>query len=350
MNSEDSSRGTHLDGVPRDAGAVALVGDSQAHRALCERLQRVAPCDRPVLVVGPTGAGKELAARALHYWSPRALEPVVTVNCGALADGPALDELFGDDLRPGLPEEGSLAAVGAGTLLLDEVSALSKVVQARLIRVLETGRYRTPSGAARLFRGRVVAVTHMDLRELIAEGAFREDLYYRLSAFQVRVPALTARRDDIPLLARHFLRAAGSPLRLSRPAERLLAEFHWPGNVRQLRNVVERLAIFCADCVDSAAVREELRAEALADRPSAVVPSFAARLREIAREVLEMDLDDPLEDMEDALFREALAQTCDLAEAARMLGVHRDVLAPAFARARLEGLVGAEDSLREDVG
>ena len=305
-----------------------LVGRSRAFRHFIGRLSRVAPFDRPVLLHGPSGAGKELAARALHAWSGRGAEPFIVVDCSGPEELLA-QELFGDDRVGPAPLHRRaclLSGVGAGTIFLDDVAGLSPLLQLRLLHLLERGTHRPHGGDPRLFLGRVVASTRENLLALVEARAFRADLYYRLTAFQVRVPALTERREDIPLLARHFLRDRVGDARFGPGALRALGDYLWPGNVRQLKSVVERVALLADGTIDEALVHAELATEGHGGRPAR--ESARARLRALAREILAMPLDDKRAAVWQCLEEEAweLADG-DAAEAARRLGVTEGELA-----------------------
>jgi len=225
-----------------------LVGNDPAMRQLVELLQRVAPSNAIVTVLGESGTGKELVARALHEASPRAGQPFVPINCGALPAAVIESELFGhekgaftgaDSRRRGAFEEAH-----GGTLFLDEVGELPLELQARLLRVLDSGEVK-PVGASRPFHVdvRVVAATHRELRAWARQGKFREDLYYRLGTMPLVLPPLRSRRSDIRGLAEHFLRLhvpQGQTVKLTAAALARLQQHTWPGNVRELRNVVHR--------------------------------------------------------------------------------------------------------------
>jgi len=240
---------------------TALVADD-AMLNLYGQLELLAPSDLSVLVLGETGTGKELAARALHFWSRRAKQALVTINCASLPETLAESELFGHErgafsgafhAKPGLLESAS-----GGTVFLDEIGDLSPAVQAKLLRVLEARRVtRLGSVQERTIDIRVVAATHRNLMDDVKGGRFREDLFYRLSAAVVRLPPLRARRREIPILARAFVDGARrllgrGPLPFSDPAQRLLEAHAWPGNVRELRNVCEYLAATVTDASISA--------------------------------------------------------------------------------------------------
>jgi DNA-binding NtrC family response regulator len=206
---------------------------------------QVARSDLPVLITGPNGAGKEKFAEIVHANSPVKAGPFVALNCGALPGELIEAELFGAEAGAYTgatrAREGKFEAANGGTLFLDEVGTLSPAGQVKLLRVLETGRFERLGGnRERSVRVRVVSATNADLPAMIANGQFRQDLFYRLNAVEVRVPALAERPDDILPLARHFLPPGK---RLGIDAERTLLAHAWPGNVRELRNVVQRASL-----------------------------------------------------------------------------------------------------------
>jgi two-component system nitrogen regulation response regulator NtrX len=230
-----------------------IIGESVPMKALRQQLALMAATNGRVLIYGESGAGKELVARALHLMSPRSSEPFVEVNCAAIPEELIESELFGH-------VKGSLAAAhedkagkfqkaDGGTLFLDEVGDMSLRTQSKVLRVLDEGRFE-PVGASESVQvdARVVAATNKNLEEEIERGNFREDLFYRLNVIPFFVPPLRDRREDIPLLADHFLNefttAYGrKPKELTPEAYEALAEYHWPGNVRELRNLIERIVI-----------------------------------------------------------------------------------------------------------
>ncbi len=234
-------------------GAPPIVGAHPRFRAALRLLERVAPTESTVLLTGESGTGKELFARALHALSPRRGGPFVAVNCAAIPESLVEAELFGhekgaftgaDRRRPGRFELAS-----GGTLLLDEVGDLPLAVQAKVLRVLDDRRYERVGGGATLTSDvRLVAATNRQLAEMVAAGSFRGDLLYRLEIFPIELPPLRERASDLPLLARHLLAEIGARLRLAPPQlepaalERLAAD-PWPGNVRQLANVLERAVV-----------------------------------------------------------------------------------------------------------
>jgi two-component system, NtrC family, response regulator AtoC len=236
--------------VNRRDGLPNIVGQSPEIREVLAVITRVAATDSPVLVQGESGTGKELVARSLHLQSRRAARPFVSINCGALPDSLLESELFGHKKgafsgaitsRVGLFE-----AANGGTLFLDEIGEMSPAMQVRLLRVLDSGEVRRV-GEERVFHVdvRVVAATAKDLSREAADGRFRWDLFYRVSTIVVPVPPLRRRSGDVPLLVEHFLaaRGRGHSLRFAPDAMARLVEYGWPGNIRELRNFIERLQI-----------------------------------------------------------------------------------------------------------
>jgi DNA-binding NtrC family response regulator len=280
--------------LARTYGFQEIVGRSPGMAALFRVVERAAPTSASILIHGETGSGKELVARAVHHASPRADRPFVSINCAALPEGLLESELFGH-------EKGSFSgAVGrslglfraahGGTLFLDEIGEMPQALQAKLLRALESREIR-PVGATEsvAIDVRIVAATNRNLEAEIAAGHFREDLYFRFAVIEVHVPPLRERPDDIPLLARHFLRAIarerGEPERRLAPAalERLL-EYPWPGNVRELLNAVEHATTLGDETIGVDDLPARIRGWSPADPPiadDAVAPSLT--LAEVER-------------------------------------------------------------------
>jgi len=271
-----------------------LVGDSPAMRDVLDLVRRVADSRVPVLLLGETGTGKGLIARAIHAESSRASEPFVAVNCAAIPEALLESELFGHVkgafTGASADRVGLFAQAQHGTLFLDEIAELSAPLQAKLLHVLETGQVRAVgSDRERRVDARVIAATHRDLRRRVAENSFREDLLYRLDVVSIEIPALRARRSDLPQLIEHFMpralsrSARSTPLRFTQPAMDALGSYAWPGNVRELEHLIERLVLLCRD--DEVKL-SDLPKSITDRRPEVTEPSFGERvmpIRELQR-------------------------------------------------------------------
>jgi two-component system response regulator HydG len=259
-----------------DDSFADMIGKSQPMQALFALLERVAQVSSPALVLGETGTGKELVARALHHTGPRAAGAFVAINCAALPEALLESELFGHTrgafTGATQARRGIFVDADGGTLLLDEIGELSLPLQARLLRVLEAGEVRPlGSDTVRKVDVRIVAATHRPLSDLVHQGQFREDLYFRLKVLPIAIPPLRERGDDIRLLAEHFLGNArerlpqAAPRGFSSEAMAVLLAHPWPGNVRELQHLIERLVVTSdKDIVDATAVK------AMLDPPSSV--------------------------------------------------------------------------------
>ncbi|MDF1661491.1 MAG: sigma-54 dependent transcriptional regulator, partial [Planctomycetota bacterium] len=222
---------------------------------LVHQAKQVALTNAPVLIMGETGTGKEVLAQAIHEWSPRRDHPFIRINCAALPETLIESELFGH-LKGSFSgadrkREGRFAVANGGTLLLDEIGELPIGAQAKLLRVIQEGTFE-PVGSDQTIRVdvRIIAATHVDLENAIAEGRFREDLIYRLNVFPLELPPLRERLQDVPTLARTLLeklsqKSGRGPWTLSDQALRKLSQHSWPGNIRELINVLERATILC---------------------------------------------------------------------------------------------------------
>ena len=227
-----------------------LIGTSEAMQQVFALAQKISPCDVSTLITGETGTGKELLARAIHRLSPRAAGPFVGFSCANLPETLVEDELFGHERGAFTgaiaTRHGRFEAADQGTLFLDEIGDLGLSLQAKLLRILQEHSFeRLGSNATVKTNIRLICATHRNLAEMVQQGKFREDLYYRLNVIQIHLPTLSERRDDIPLLANHFLRQFAEKFRkktrrLSPCALHALEEYEWPGNVRELENVVQR--------------------------------------------------------------------------------------------------------------
>jgi Nif-specific regulatory protein len=236
-----------------------MVGTSAPHLRVMQLIEKVAPTDATVLIRGASGTGKELVARALHYNSPRRTRPLVTVNCAALQETLLESELFGHEkgaftgalaLR-----KGRFELAHGGTLFLDEIGEISLATQAKLLRVLQEGTFERVGGTQTIkIDVRVITATNRNLENMIEEGKFRIDLYYRINVFPVYIPPLRERKSDILELADYFLEKYSAQngkkvVRLSTPAIDMLMAYHWPGNVREVENIIERAVLLSQDGV-----------------------------------------------------------------------------------------------------
>jgi len=291
-----------------DHAPAEMVGTSAAFRTLLDTTERIAAAARvPVLILGESGTGKEHIAQAIHRLSPRVGGPWVTVNCSALPEGLLEAEMFGHekgaftDARQA--RKGLLELADGGTLFLDEVGDMALPLQPKLLRAIETQTFRR-IGSQKESRVdvRFVAATHRNLRAMVDQGSFRQDLYYRLNVGTIEVPPLRERQEDIVLLARHFLARFAQTIGCPEPAlgdevERCLLAYRWPGNIRELRNVIERALILCRDPVVQ---RDQLPREiagsvaaapAVAGRPPAWGPGADLSLASAERRHIQQVLD-----------------------------------------------------------
>ncbi len=254
-----------------DTQKLPLIGRSPAMQEVYRIMARLMITDLGVMISGESGTGKELVARALHNFGQRKAGTFVAINMASIPPDMIETELFGTSAQPGPDGAGKFEQANGGTLFLDEVGDMPLDAQTRLLRVLQDGEFMRVGGRQTLTAdARIVAATHQDLRALVNEGRFREDLFYRLNIVPVRLPPLRDRLDDIPDLARHFLRQAeaeGLPRHtISQDALEILKKENWTGNVRELENLMRRLAVLCPDEIISATVVEqEIKA-----RPSSV--------------------------------------------------------------------------------
>ncbi len=297
-------------------GGRSMVGQSPAFRAMMDTIRQAAPSTATVLLLGESGTGKELAARALHEQSNRLKGPFVAINCGALPESILEAELFGVErgafTGAVARREGRFERASGGTLFLDEVGEMPLSAQVKLLRVLQEGELERLGGTQTVkVDVRIVAATNKDLQKEVAEGRFREDLYYRLNVVEVRIPALASRREDIPLLADAFLRrfAAknGKALRgFSPDALSTLENYAWPGNVRELEHAVERAVVLArSDVLEVADLPETVRKGPLGSAGQLVIP-----------------IGTPMEEVERRVIHETLRHTKgDKTLAARLLGI-----------------------------
>ena len=311
--------------VEKKYGFENIVGDSPLLQQVFRLIEKVADSDAPVLITGESGTGKELVAKAIHFRSLRADRPFVAVNCAAIPRELLESELFGH--RKGAftgavrDKMGRFEEAGSGTLLLDEIADLPVELQAKLLRALQEREF-TPVGGSGVtrFEARVIAATNRDLEGDVAEGRFREDLFYRLAVVPIHLPSLRERPEDIPLLVAHFLRTlgAGRKVTVSREAMDALKRHPWKGNVRELENNVERLLVLG----DSDVIRlEDLPEKIRAPRPAAPGQDAGGFSFTFPEEGLS------LEEAEKAIVLEALRRSgWNQTRAAQLLKVPRHLL------------------------
>lgn len=260
----------------RSGNETLLFGEGPGISAVRGQIERVAPTNSRVLITGPAGSGKEIAARMVHARSRRGAGPFIALNCATLAPNRFEEELFGiEGLSEGaMRRTGVLERAHKGTLLLDEVADMPLETQGKIVRALQDQTFERLGGATRVkVDVRVIATTNRDLQGEISLGRFREDLYYRLAVVPLRLPSLRERREDIPALAQHFLRryaenAGLAPRELSVDALAALQSYEWPGNIRELRNLMERLLIMVPNG------QELIRADMLPNTVSQGAPSM----------------------------------------------------------------------------
>jgi two-component system, NtrC family, nitrogen regulation response regulator NtrX len=315
------------------ARRASLIGEGPAMQQVRELIARVAPTEARVLITGESGTGKELVAAAIHAASERHQRAFVTVNCAAIPRDLVESEMFGHERGAftGATERrlGRFELAHGGTLFLDEVGDLSHEAQAKLLRTLETGELQR-IGAEEVLRidARVVAATNRNLDEAVDQGAFREDLYFRLNVFPIELPPLRERLEDLPALVAHLAERVRPrhAATFTEDALEALAGYTWPGNVRELANLIERLSILSGPVVDAPAVRQVLRA---GSTPPAQIPPLAA--------LQGRPLSDALDEVERGLITSALNQAQgNMAEAARILQTDRANLYRRIRRLGLE--------------
>jgi len=308
-----------------------IIGVSEAMQRVFALVLRVASTDASVFISGESGTGKELIARSIHQYSPRAEQPFVAVNCAAFPENLLESELFGHEkgaFTGALTQKrGLMEAASGGTFFLDEICEMDLELQAKLLRVLQERKIRRVGGEVEIpVDIRVIAATNRDPEEAVEEGVLRRDLYFRLNVVPIRVPPLRARREDIPLLAEHFLRRyaekygrdGATPLRLSPDAMRALMAHSWPGNVRELQNLMERI-------VSLAVPGQEITAADLPDKLSSLgTPASPA-----------VDIDQPFHEAKEKAieaFERAYLEALltrhggNISEAARHAGIDRKTI------------------------
>jgi len=287
-----------------------IIGQSSKMLELYDLLEKVAPTKTNILITGESGTGKELVAKAIHYNSPRKDKPFVTLNCGAIPESLIESELFGH-MRGAFTDaistkKGLFEVADEGTIFLDEISELPLMMQVKLLRVLQDGEFKRVGGTEDIrVDVRIISATNKNLEEAVREKQFREDLFYRLNVIQVKIPSLRERKEDIPLLTSHFLKRYSEELgkqisQISPEALRVLVQYDYPGNVRELQNIIER-----AMALETS---QELTAQNLSSYIEEQLPNKKRALDlEIPSEGV--DLEKIVEDVERTLLLKALDRT-----------------------------------------
>jgi len=280
----------------RRVGRHEIVFRSEAMRRVMGQVDRVAASESRVCILGETGTGKELVARAVHERSPRKDRPFVTVNCAAVPAELIESELFGHEKGAFTGAAGrhlgKFEQAHGGTLFLDEIGDMPAAMQAKLLRLLQEGELERIGGERPIVvNTRVIVATHRDLEQLVKKGVFREDLFHRIYVFPITMPSLRERPDDVTLLAEHFARLVADqnnwrPRGFTPEALQELTRHSWPGNVRELRNVVERLLLLTDDAVDVATVREILTGRSSPGRSRSGTGSLAERVAALERDIV----------------------------------------------------------------
>jgi two-component system response regulator GlrR len=280
---QDGFGASHVGGTSDHVSLPGIIGISEAFKEMMRRIAKIAPTDVSVLIEGETGVGKELAARALHYSSPRKSKPFIALNCGAIPESLIESELFGfvrgafTDAKTAHP--GVVGQAHGGTLFLDEIDSLAPKGQVAMLRFLQDRRYRPlGQGAERVSDGRVIAATNRPLAELVDRGAFRSDLMYRLNVIRLEVPPLRERRVDIVPLTEHFLqlfpRRYGKAVRPLHPdCWQWMLSYSWPGNIRELESTLHRAVLLAEG--DEIFPEEVAQAIVLASAPPPIKPRCA---------------------------------------------------------------------------
>ncbi len=309
-----------------------IVAPSPSMRAILGMILKIAPTDSTVLILGESGTGKELVARNIHSHSKRAQKPFVAINCAGIPEGLLESELFGHEKGSFTGaynrKTGKIEAASGGTVFLDEVGDMPMVIQAKILRALQEREIERVGGAHPIpVDIRVIAATNKDLLKMVKEGKFREDLFFRIDVFSLRLPPLRERSEDIPLLATHLLRQIKTGCELSPRALAALTAHHWPGNVRELRNAIEAAAALAAGMIEP----EHL--QTCARVPCDVLPEAITA----SGELIGATLDERLAAMERAIIIDALTRTGGVqVRAAEHLGIKERSLWHRIAKHRID--------------
>ncbi|HNY66471.1 MAG TPA: sigma-54 dependent transcriptional regulator [Deltaproteobacteria bacterium] len=316
-----------------------IIGSSERMQKVFSLIDKVSSTDSTVLVLGESGTGKELVARALHYNSPRAQNPFVPVNCGAIPEELLESELFGHEkgaftgaFRTRI---GRFELANSGSIFLDEISEMSPNLQVKLLRVIQEREFERVGGVKSIKTDvRIIAATNRDLEEEVAQGRFREDLYYRLNVIPLNLPPLRERKDDIPLLVKHFMAKYGQEKNsqvtgFTRKAMSMLMSYKWPGNVRELENLVERVLVLCEGT--------EVDVHDLPERLANGTPQPASVIPVIDLPETGIDLSTAVSEFEKSIIMQALTRSNWVKNrAAKLLHVNRTTLVEKIKKQNLQ--------------
>lgn len=326
----------------RDDFCPEIIGGTEVLGRVIERARRVTPTDCTVLILGETGTGKELLARAIHRESPRSKKPFVAVNCAAMSKDLLESELFGHvqgafttALRN---REGRFQAAEGGTIFLDEIGELPLSLQAKLLRVLQFKEY-SAVGESKVRKAdiRIVAATNADLKQMVRDGTFRQDLYYRVNVIELTIPTLRERAGDVDALAEHFLakavaRYAKDVDRISTDARHVMRSYSWPGNVRELENALEHAVLMCLG--DTIEIQDLPSFDFMEDE------EMVDFIRPLTDDGIDLQL--TLKKIESLYIQQALSQTDgNKNQAASLLGLNRTTLVEKLKRGMADLAVGA---------
>ncbi len=292
-----------------------IIGQSRAMRAIFGQIMKVAPTDSTVIISGESGTGKELIAAGIYEQSLRKENPFVKLNCVAIPEGLLESELFGHEkgsfTGAAAQKKGKFELADGGTIFLDEIGDMPLATQAKLLRVLQEKEFERVGGTRQIrVDVRFIAATNKDLTAMVKNGAFREDLFYRLNVFSIHLPPLRERREDIPFLIEHFLQQSKKAIEVSPEAMQVLLKFEWPGNVRELRNVIERASVIAEGTIEPAHLPSNLAGE---------FPGSSAGRKDNGS-----SLDDRLSEIEKGIIIEAISRAGGIqTRAAQILGINQ---------------------------
>lgn len=295
-----------------------IIGESRAIRGVLSQIIKVAPTEATVLITGDSGTGKELAATSIFEHSERSNKPFVKINCAAMPADLLESELFGHEKGAFTGavgrKAGKFEVAHGGTIFLDEIGDMPLVLQAKILRVLQEREFDRVGGTRPVHVDvRFIAATNKKLEQMVAQGLFREDLYFRLNVFSVYMPPLRDRKEDIPLLVERMLQKAPKPAVMGATALQLLMGYSWPGNVRELQNVVERAAVMCGDT--------EIKPEHL---PESITRGVTSHMLNATRKDQSGSIDDQLQEIEKGMIIEALKNNGGVqVKAAESLGINQ---------------------------